>query len=75
MIQIYALTPVGQSLSHSVRNPITAEWKIIHYLAKVGRSTGDQIRTYCGLGNAEATRALVTLRHKRVIEEETGTEV
>lgn len=74
-IQIYTLTPIGMGLSHSIRNPITAEWKIIHHLSKVGRATTDQITNYCGLEQGEASRALIRLRHKGIVAEETGTEV
>jgi len=71
-MQIFALTPLGKSLARSIRSPQSTEWKIIHHLDLSGHASKEQIETYCGLSSGEATSALMKLRHKKVVAEETG---
>jgi len=72
MIAIYSLTPIGESLAHSIRNPSTLEWRLIHHLSRQGQATKDQLVSLFGFG---AIRALVELKHKGVVTETKGTEV
>lgn len=74
-MDIFALTPLGKAIARSTRSPDSPEWKVIHHLDLMGHATRSQIQEYCGLGDAEVTAALVKLRHKKVVIEETGTEV
>lgn len=75
MLQIFRLSPLGDNLSHSIKAPQSAEWKIIYYLKRVGHATKDQVATNCGLSSGEASAAISNLRAKKVVVEETGVEV
>ncbi len=74
-IQVYTLTTLGRAMARSTRSPRTPAWRIINYLDKVGHATSDQMAMYCGLGQGEVSANLVKLRHRRIVVEETGTEV
>ncbi len=74
-IQVYALTPLGRAMARSVKNPPTPPYRIIHHLDKVGHATRDQLESMLGISTAEAAVALVKLRHKGIIVDETNVEV
>lgn len=74
-MQIYALTQLGKAIARSTRNPSTPEWKVIHHLDLVGNAEMSRIATYCGLSTGEASAVLTRLRHRRIVAEQTGTEV
>ena len=71
-MEIYALTALGKAVARSTHSPDSPEWKVIHHLDLVGHATKDQIATYCSLGQGETTAAVVKLRYKKVIVEESG---
>lgn len=68
-MEIYSLTYRGRALSHSVRSPDTPEWKVIHFLAKQGRATKEQIQSYVP---ETSSTTLARLRIKGIIRDETG---
>ena len=74
-IQVYSLSPLGHAVARSTHAPNNPDWRIIHFLDLAGARDKTQIAEYCGLGQGEASAALIKLKHKRVIAEETGTEV
>ena len=46
-MEVLQLTPKGIALSHSVNNPDTPGWRVIHYMAKHRyQATKDQILQY-----------------------------
>lgn len=46
MIEIYRLSGRGEELAHSFRNPRTPGWAVVHFLAKRGSATKEQIFEY-----------------------------
>ncbi len=75
MIQIYGLTGIGQKLAHSIRSPDTSEWRIIHFLDRVGRATKEQIIDYCGASPTEISVNLRKLKSRRIVAEESEVSV
>ncbi len=74
-MEIYRLTGLGRALSHNIKSPPTPEWKVIHFLAKHGRGTKEQMSSYLGISAGQVSAALARLRFKRVVVEETGVTV
>ena len=42
-MDVYQLTSRGEELAHAYRSPRTPGWAVIHYLAKRGAATKEQI--------------------------------
>jgi len=70
-VEIYSLTSRGRSLSHNTRSPRTPEWGVIYFLAKQGRATTEQIKTFVP---SSSSFTIARLRIKGVIREESGVE-
>ena len=64
---IYTLTQLGKRMARSTMSGDTAGWRIVHYLDKVGQSTGEQIAQYCGLTGIQAGMALRVLQQKGIV--------
>lgn len=58
-------------LAHSTRNPNTAEWRVIHYLAQRHSASGEKIVSDLNVPSS----ALANLSAKRIIVEDTGVSV
>ena len=74
-IEVYSLSPLGKSMARSVKNPNNNSWRIVHFLDGVGSASKDKIVEYCGIGVGEASMALIRLRNKHIIVEETAVQV
>lgn len=74
MIEIIELTNKGRNLARSVRSADTPEWRVIHFLDRIGgRSTKDKITQYVFNGNVmESSIALRKLKSLKIITGETG---
>jgi len=68
-MRIYTLTPLGKRLARSTRNPDTSAWRVVHYLDSVGHSTPDQVASYTGMEEGEASGTLARLRRKGIVKE------
>lgn len=68
-MEVYSLTTRGRQLSHSVRSPNTPEWAVIHFLAKQGRATKDQIKSYVP---SASSATLAKLRIRKIIQDDMG---
>ncbi len=62
MIKLYTLTNVGRGLSHSTRGDSSPQWKIIYYLKDKQAADKRMIEAACGLGQGEASAALIKLQ-------------
>jgi len=71
-MEIYRLSQIGYALSHSVRNPDTPEWRVIHYLAKMHSASKEKLMAEVS-GVTPST--LSRLRMRRILIEETGVSV
>ena len=73
MIAIYGLTSRGKALARSTHSPDTPEWRVIHYLDKVQRSTPEQISVYCSMGLGQTISVLRKLKSnsRGIVAEET----
>lgn len=71
-MEIYRLSRLGYTLSHSTRNPPTPEWAVIHYLSKIHSASKDKILAEVP---GATTTTLARLRMKRILVEETGVSV
>ena len=71
-MEIYRLSGIGETLSHNVRAPDNAKWRVIYFIARRGRATGEQILESV----PQATQyTLGELRRKKVIISENSVEV
>lgn len=68
-MEIYSLTTRGRALSHSIRSPKTPEWLIIHFLARQGKATNEQIMDYVP---GATNMTLARLKSRGVIKDESG---
>lgn len=75
MIAIYGLTSKGRLLARSTGSPDTPEWRVIHYLDKMNRSTPEQITEFCGMNGTQAAIVLRKLKSRGIIAEESGVNV
>ncbi len=75
MIAIYGLTETGKRLARSTNSPNTPEWRVVHYLDKMKRSTPEQIADYCGTSPVQTAVILRKLKSRRIIAEETSGDV
>lgn len=71
-MEIYRLSRLGYALSHSMRNPQTPEWNVIHYLGKMHSASKEKILAEVP---GASTMTLARLRIKRILIEETGVQV
>lgn len=74
-IAIYGLTSIGRRLARSTNSPNTPEWRVIHYMDKIQRSTPEQIADYLGMNLAQTSIVLRKLKGKKIIAEETEVNV
>ena len=72
MIAIYGLTEIGKRLARSTHNSNTPEWRVVHYLDKMKRSTPEQIADYCGLSSVQTAVVLRKLKSQKIVAEETS---
>ena len=75
MIAIYGLTETGKRLARSTNSPSTPEWRVVHFLDKVNRSTPEQIADYCGMSLVQTAVVLRKLKSRNIVAEETGANV
>jgi hypothetical protein len=71
-VEIYRLSRLGYALSHSTHNPDTAEWRLIHYLARMHSASKDKLMNEVA---GVTPRTIRLLKNKRILIEETGVQV
>ncbi len=64
-MRIYALTPVGQSMTHSIQGDRSPEWRIIYFLKDKNGAEKKMIERFCGLSEGEASAALIKLQSSK----------
>lgn len=74
-MQIYQLTPIGNSLATST-HPVgdvrsMMRWKIIYLIRRLHKASKEQVIQMTGLPSGEVSNALVTLENKGVIQDVT----
>ncbi|KKM93160.1 hypothetical protein LCGC14_1211240 [marine sediment metagenome] len=72
MIAIYGLTDIGKRLARSTNTPNTIDWRVVHHLDKMKRSTPEQMAEYCGTSLGQMSATLRKLKSRRIVAEETG---
>jgi len=75
VIAIYGLTEIGHRLARSTHGNNSSEWRVVHYLDKMRRSTPEQISDYCGLSSVQTAVTLRKLKGQKIVAEETSSEL
>ena len=71
MLSIFGLTDRGKAYARSIHHEDTPEWRVIHYLDKVQRSSPEQIGVYCSMGIGQTKAVLRKLKSRGIVAEET----
>lgn len=71
-MEVYSLTRLGRTIAHSPRGGDSPEWSVVYFLAKQGKATTEQIKSYVPTASSST---LAKLRTRGIIRNEAGVSV